>query len=171
MASGSGFQQGKQPYYNMKQIITGRFQAFSIWVKLKTNRPTAIRPYLQATVRQSTPENRDKLWIWILETGDPTCRPATGAAAPGMEEGPRGTMPPYPPSPVVRRCHLHSVPLGFLRSSLGSWLPGSCRVCLGVTLLALGCAASAHMVGMGKRKLGWATGPKFQSNQPGWSFN
>jgi hypothetical protein len=78
-------------------------------------RPTAIRPYLQATVQQSTQENRDKLWIWILETGDRTCRPAAGAAAPGMEEG---TMPPYPPSPVARRRHLDSVPLGFLPRQL-----------------------------------------------------
>jgi hypothetical protein len=64
-----------------------------------------------------------------LETGDRTCRPAAGAAAPGMEEGP---MPPYPPSPVARRRHRHSVPLGFLRPQLVAWfvscVPGRCSV-------------------------------------------
>jgi hypothetical protein len=63
-------------------------------------------------------------------------------------------MPPYHPSPVARRRNLHSVTLGFL--------PGSCRVCLGVALLALsfGCAASAHVLGIGKKEAGlgrWAS--------------
>jgi hypothetical protein len=44
-----------------------------------------------------------------------------GTAAPGMEEGPRGTMRHFPPSPVARRRCLHSAPLG---SSTAS----SCRV-------------------------------------------
>jgi hypothetical protein len=100
------------------------------------------------------------LWIWILETGDRTCRLAACAATPGMEEGPRGTMPPYPPSPVARRRHLHSVPLGFLPRQLVTWFAVTCTVCLSVALLALGCAASAHVVGTGGKEAGlgrWAS--------------
>jgi hypothetical protein len=70
-----------------------------------------------------------------------------------MEEGPRGTMPPYPPSPVARRRHLHSVPLGFLPRQLVAWfvscVPGRCSV--GSWLC---CAASAHVVGIKKKEAG-----------------
>jgi hypothetical protein len=48
------------PYYNMKQIITGRFQAFSIKVKLKTNKHGHGKQQANSHT-QSTPENRDKL--------------------------------------------------------------------------------------------------------------
>jgi hypothetical protein len=126
MASGSGFQQGKQPYvirpwtwaatgqqpyYNMKQIITGRFQAFSIQVKLKTNKhghgQQQANSHTPIPTGYSTTEHTRKQGQDLnLETGDRTCRPAAGAATPGMEEGPRRTMPPYPPSPVARRRHL-----------------------------------------------------------------
>jgi hypothetical protein len=91
-----------------------------------------------------------------LETGDRTCRPAAGAAAPGMEEGP---MPPYPPSPVARRRHRHSVPLGFLRPQLVAWFV-SCVPALLCWLLVVTCATSAQVVGIGKKEAGlgrWAS--------------
>ena len=80
-----------------------------------------------------------------------------------MEEGPRGTMPPYPPSPVARRRLLFCV-LG--RSSLDSLLPGS-YVCVWVAraMLALdddGQASdrSAHVVEIGNIEVGLAAGPQ-----------
>jgi hypothetical protein len=84
------------------------------------------------------------------------------AAAPEMEEGPRGTMPLYPPSPVACRRLLFCA-LG--RSSLDSLLPGS-YVCAWVAraMLALdddGQASdrSAHVVEIGNIEVGlgsWA---------------
>ena len=60
-------------------------------------------------------------------------------------------MPPYPPSPVARRRHLHSVPLGFLRPQLVAWFVSCVPVgSVGswfVALLALGSATSAQVVG------------------------
>jgi hypothetical protein len=79
-----------------------------------------------------------------------------GAAAPGMEEGPRGTMPPYPPvsdsaprSPA--QCSAR-VPRQLVRVACAGQ-PGLC-----CCLLAWLCSR-----GMGKRKPGlgrWAGIPK-----------
>jgi hypothetical protein len=97
------------------------------------------RPYLQAGCwRRRAGDGRG------AEGDDATVSPVTGSA---------------PPSPVARRRHLHSVPLGFLPRQLVAWsascVPGRCSV--GSWLC---CAASAHVVGIGKKEAGlgrWAS--------------
>jgi hypothetical protein len=114
-----------------------------------SNKPTAIRTYLQAIVQQSTPEKTgtsSESGLWRPKTGDHTYTPAAGAAAPEMEEG---SAPPSP-IPLARALILP-------RQLVGCWFVS--RVCL----WALRCWLLVVQLlltwwELGKRKLGWAAG-------------
>jgi hypothetical protein len=183
MASGSGFQQGKQSYVIRPWTWAGQQQANSHSAILQheannhwkvsgfqhlsktenqqtwTWAATGQQPYAHtyrlqynSTRKQGQALNLDSGdWRPYLQAGCWRRRAGDGGGTEGDDAAVSPVTGSAPLSPA--QCSARVPP---------SWLPGSCSVCLGPGRCSVGsgCAASAHVVGIGKKEAGlgrWAS--------------